>query len=116
MLHRLLPPHPPLTAAPAPEDVEHPVRRRREAHVVSCRGRAGDGEGGPRVAGRAEAVEVVEVVDCDARGARGAGVCDHEAVEYGREEKAQTRDEDSLMRNVPTASQATCWSMAAEAG
>jgi hypothetical protein len=53
----------PLAATSAPEDVEHPVGRRRKAYVVA---RGGAGAGGrqrcPGVGRRAEAVQVVEVV------------------------------------------------------
>ncbi len=44
-------------ATHAPENVEHPVGRRREAHATARGGRgAGGGEGGPGVVARAEAV------------------------------------------------------------
>jgi hypothetical protein len=53
-------PHVTSVIAPAPEDVEHPVGRRREAHVGA---RGGAGAGGrqrrPGVDRRAEAVHVV---------------------------------------------------------
>ena len=78
--------HPLLTVVIAPEDVEHAVRRRSEAHSVSCRGRVGGVMFGPRVAGRAEAVEVVQVDACDERGARdalGGSQCPHRKGEVG---------------------------------
>ena len=71
-------PHSLLTAASAPKDVEHAVRRRREAHAGSCRGRAGNPEGCPHVAGRAEAVEVVEVESrCNEKASWDSGEFDH---------------------------------------
>jgi hypothetical protein len=50
-----------LTAILATEDVEHATGCCCEAQVPSRRGRGGSTKGGPRVAGRAEAVKVVEV-------------------------------------------------------
>jgi hypothetical protein len=59
------------TAVIAPEDVEHPVGRRREAHAVAPGGaRAGGGQRRIRVGRRAEAVHVVQKAACGGR--RGA--------------------------------------------
>jgi hypothetical protein len=60
------------TAVIAPEDVEHPVGRRREAHAVAPGGAgAGWGQRRPGVGRWAEAVHVVETVACGGqRGAR----------------------------------------------
>ena len=59
------------TAVMAPEDVEHPVGRRREAHAPAQGGaRAGGGQRRPGVGRRAEAVHVVAVACGGRRGAR----------------------------------------------
>jgi hypothetical protein len=61
------------TAVIAPEDVEHPVGRRREAHATAPGGaRAGGGQRRPGVGRWAEAVHVVQTVACGGR--RGAHV------------------------------------------
>jgi hypothetical protein len=58
-------------AAPAPEDVEHAVGRRCEAHAVARGGsRAGGGQRRPGVGRCAEAVQVVKVVCGGRRGTR----------------------------------------------
>jgi hypothetical protein len=71
--HRSCPIHPLFTAVPAPEDVEHPVGRRREAHV-GARGGAGARrrQRRPGVGRRAEAVQIVDVGAsfCGRRGTR----------------------------------------------
>jgi hypothetical protein len=57
-----IPDPPPLvTPCPAPEDVQHPVGRRREAHIAAQRGaEAGRRQRRPGVVRRAVAVQVVE--------------------------------------------------------
>jgi hypothetical protein len=50
---------------PAAKDVDQPVGRRGETHFHSCRwlvASGGSSEVGPRAGGRAEAVEVAEVL------------------------------------------------------
>jgi hypothetical protein len=67
-IHRSCPIHPLFTAVPAPEDIERPVGRRREAHVEARGGaNARRRQRRPGIGRRAEAVQVVEVGVCGGR-------------------------------------------------
>jgi hypothetical protein len=73
MLPSDFPPPPLSTAVIAPEDVEHAVGRRREAHAVAPGGaRAGGRQRRPGVGRRAEAVHVVAFVEVAFGWRRGA--------------------------------------------
>jgi hypothetical protein len=72
-IHRSCPIHP-LFTVPAPEDVEHHVGRRREAHDVARGGaNARRRQRRPGVGQRAEAVQVVEEACGGRRGTRAQG-------------------------------------------